>query len=378
MIFEEFKRTNIEPYKRTQTAFEFLNESAWNISEFSRIKLNQIVEYYPIDDDFIKMFKSKSNKQHYSTVFELLVYCSLINSKLIVEKHSVTKNGKRPDFKIITVENKSIYLECTLSGNTFENEDEKNRKDAVEEIIDSIEFFPYWINIEFIEVSKRSISKRKLIKFVNQIKEICDEYSDNDLTKIYFEFSDSDWNINISLFRKSNPKIKRSLGMISHGAKIIDKTKSITTALNDKRASKYQIDDHPYIICLSNNDFSITHNDISEILFGQHNSEKINISNSKNSFWIANSNPINTGVSAIIFFKNFDLYTLENCTIEMWHNPFAKYKIEKNIFPFTQYSFDLQKENLYVKKQIKENDVFTILDIDELKYKAMNKKKSCR
>lgn len=250
MLFKEFKRTNTDIYKRIQTAYEFINESAWDISEFSRNKLNEISENYPIDEDFVRMFTSKSNKQHYSTVFELLVYHSLYNSRFIIEKHPETKNGKRPDFRVTTKENKSIFLECTLSGNTFENEDEKNRKDALLEIIDSLEYFPYWINLEFVDVSKNSISKKKLINFVKQINVLCDKYSDDDLKKIYFEFSDSDWTLNISLFRKSDATIKRSLGMINYGAKIIDKTKSITTSLNDKRASKYQIEEEPYVICV--------------------------------------------------------------------------------------------------------------------------------
>lgn len=374
MLFKEFKRTNTDIYKRIQTAYEFINESAWDISEFSRNKLNEISENYPIDEDFVRMFTSKSNKQHYSTVFELLVYHSLYNSRFIIEKHPETKNGKRPDFRVTTKENKSIFLECTLSGNTFENEDEKNRKDALLEIIDSLEYFPYWINLEFVDVSKNSISKKKLINFVKQINVLCDKYSDDDLKKIYFEFSDSDWTLNISLFRKSDATIKRSLGMINYGAKIIDKTKSITTSLNDKRASKYQIEEEPYVICVSTNDFSISNDDIAEILFGQYNSEKINTNCSKNSFWIANSSPVNTGVSAIIFFKNFDLYTLENSKIEMWHNPFAINKIPKNIFPFTQYHFDSFSDNLYIKKELDGNNIYSILDIDEIKYQQMIKK----
>lgn len=373
MLFEKFTRTNVEPYKRSQTAYEFLNVSAWDISKFSRKKLNEIVENYPIDEEFIKMLKSKSNKQHHSSVFELLVYTTLINSHLEIEKHPQTKNGKRPDFKIKNLKNSPIFLECTLSGNNFENADEKNRKDVIEEIIDSIEYFPYWINLEFVENSKKNVSKKKLIRFVNQIKTYSDDHSNNDLEKFNFEFSDNDWIINISLFRKSNTNIKRSLGMINYGAKVINKTKAIITALNDKRASKYKISDEPYVICISTNDFSISKEDISEILFGQFDSEKLNLFNTNNSFWIANSRPINTGVSAIIFYKNFDLFTLESSQIEMWHNPFAKNKIDVKIFPYMQYFYESTENGFFIKKQLSGENIFSVLNINELEYSKIEK-----
>jgi len=375
MLFETFNRTNFEHKKRCQTSYEFLNNSSWKISEFSRNILEKFCKNYLVDEEFIKMFKSKSNKQHDSAIFEIMVYTCLKNSNFIIKKHPITKTGKRPDFEINLDDYSKIYLECTLSGHSIENEDEKNRKETVEEIIENIDFFPYFINLDFIKISKKSISKKRLINFIKQTKDICDIYSDEQLINIYFNYTDNDWIINLSFFRKKN-LIKRSLGFISDEPKIIEKSKAILTALNDKKATKYGIENEPYIICVSINDISITENDISEILFGQYNISLIDLSKSTNGFWTSNIKPFNSTVSAIIFFKNFNLFALENSEISIWHNPFAKNKLKHGILPFDEYLFENTNNFITMSKVKKDKDVFDLLKINKSDYISMNKKES--
>ncbi|MBW8361874.1 MAG: hypothetical protein K0M56_06770 [Kaistella sp.] len=374
MLFDSFERTFSGHKKRSQTAYEFLNNSSWRISNLSRITLDKFAKKYSVDNEFLKVFKSKSNKQHYAAVFELMVNAALTNSKLSLKKHPITQTGKRPDFLASSEDGRDFFLECTLSGNSFENEDEKNRKEAVEEIIDNMNYFPYWINIEFSTISKKSISKKRLVNFIGQIKSICDNYTDEELFNVYFEFEDNDWSLEISLFRKTDSNIKRSLGVISGGVRMIDKSKSLLTALNDKRATKYGIQNQSYVIGVSVNDVSISESDFTEILFGQYSKEVIDLNQLNNGFWISNGNPINSSVSAIVFFKNFNLYVLDSSEITVWHNPFAKNILDTNLLPFDEFYYE-KVENVLIKNKIqKQVDIFKILGINKLEYCGMNKK----
>ena len=317
-----------------------------------------------------------SNKQHYSAVFELMIYTALKNSNLNLEKHPTTKTGRKPDFQIISDENYKFYLECTLSGDSFELEDDKNRREKVVQIIENLYFFPYWINLDFINISKKSISKKRLLNYISQIKDICDIYTNEQLLNKRFEFNDNEWLLEISLFRKTNTKIKKSLGIISGGAKVIDKSKSILTALNDKKGTKYGIDNKAYVICVSINDMSIGENEIAEILFGEYNKDEINLTIPNTGFLISNCRPINSTVSAIVFCKNYDLYVLENTEISVWHNPFAKNKLEYELLPFNEYYFE-KSENILSRCIInKAIDIFEILNINKSEYMTMNKKSS--
>ena len=107
-----------------------------------------------------------------------------------------------------------IYLECTLSGNSFETMDEESRKAAVEAIIRNIEYYPYFINIDFKQSSKVSISKKALLNFIDKVKDASEGYSTEALFHRRYLFENNGWQLKVSLLRKSNLNIKVSLGAV--------------------------------------------------------------------------------------------------------------------------------------------------------------------
>jgi hypothetical protein len=368
MLFSSYTRDNLDHKRRKETAFEFLDQSAWNISEIIRQKVNEIARTYRPNDEFLKMFKSKSEKQHYSAVFELLVYALLTRSNLSLTRHPETKTGKRPDFQAVS-EEKKLYVECTLAGHSFDSMEEKNRKDTVEEIVDDLDCYPYWINLHFETISEQSISKKRLLNFIDKVKVLSEGVPDEALFGRKYLYEDDGWKIEISLLRKTQPEIRRSLGFISEYAKTIDTSKPILTALKDKKGSRYGIETEPYIIFLNTSDLFTKENSFSEALFGQYGDSNIDRRYIyQNSFYLANGKPINTSVSAVVIFRNFDLFTLDSSSIAIWHNPFAKNILPNNLLPFDEYIYNIEGD--YLKKTIikKEKDIFHILDIDKEKY----------
>ncbi|GEM_PF-959207 len=373
-IFDDFEKRYTEAKKHGMSNFSFLNNSDWPIMDFSRKKIEEYVANSECDNDFLKSLKSETDKQHDSALFELLVFTILKNSGLSIQKHPILNNGRKPDFLINN--DPKIYLECTLSSSAYEKEDIKARKMAVLKILDQIEYSPYWICITFIEISNQSISKKTLLNFISNISSICESYTDEELRNIYFDLESNGWEIEFTLLRKNNKSIKTSLGSITDGAKVINKTKPLLTALNDKRARNYGIDSTPYLICVSVDDVTIKDDDFIELLFGVYHNHTINLGNNNSGFFLKNKIPINTSVSGIIFFKNFDLISLENAEIFIWNNPFAKNNLPKHILPFNEINF--KTEGNYFHKSIVKNgfDIYKLLNIDRSYYESIVKKRS--
>lgn len=376
MLFDSSIRNYEEHQIRGMSAFEFLNISAWKIADYMRLYLNDNCSDFSKDNEFIKMYKSKIDKQHYSAAFELMVHIALANSLFTLEKHPNTGSTKRPDFKAIFNEPKDeIFLECTLSGNSYENSEEKNKKATIEEIIDSLEYFPFHINVHYQKLSDASLPKRNFIKFLNELKTKLIGFSDVELVEMRYLYEDAGWELEISFLNKGDKTIKRSVGVQGSEAKFIDSSKPILTALNDKKASRYKIHSEPYIVCLNTSDLFTKENCFAEALFGQYDSNEIDLNRDyKESFFIANKNPINTSVSAVIIFRNFDLFTLDSSTVTVWHNPFSKNPVRPGILPFTEYVYNNIGD--FLKRVIipKEKDIFEILRIDRKEYLDLKSK----
>lgn len=374
MLFTSYIRDNSDHKRRKETAFEFLDRSAWKISSLVREKVDEWTTLYGPDEEFIRMFKSKSDKQHYSAVFELLVYVLLTRSGFSLTRHPDTNTGKKPDF-LATLNYFKAFIECTLAGHSFDSITDKNRKDTVEEIVDEIEYFPYWINLDFETISEQSVSKRKLLKFLDKIKQTSEGVPNEALVEMKYFFEDNGWEVEISLIRKNKPDIKRSLGYVMSKAKTIDTSKPIMTALNDKKASRYGIDTEPYIICLNTKDLFTKENCFAEALFGQYSDSEIDLRYiSQNGFFLAEGKPVNTSVSAVAIFRNFDFFTLDSSSVSVWHNPYAKNKIPIGSLPFNEYVYEIKSDCLIKTVIEKEKDLFQTLGVDKLEYLASKDK----
>lgn len=366
MLFSNFTRTYEAHRTREFSAYEFWDVSAWKIAELMRQYFNEWGKNFVDDKEFVSRFKSKADYHHYSASFELLFYSLLKKSGLELEKHPYTGTLKRPDFGIQTEDGNVFYLECTLSSNSFQTPKERNQEDTVVDIIEKIEYFPYFINLSFNQKSDASISKRKLLKFIDEIKVISEGKSNERLFHNRHLFTDNGWEIEISLLRKTNPDIKRSLGYITQEARVIETNKPILTALKDKKASRYGISSHPYIICLNTSDLFTKEECFSEALFGQYGSDRIDLDYSYgDGFFLADKRPVNTSVSAVIIFRNLNAFTLGGASASLWHNPFARHPIPHHMFPFDEYLFEKQDNFLLRKTMQKEKDFFALLEVDK-------------
>lgn len=357
-----------DPKQVRESSFQFLERSSWNRCAFIRDLITMWLGEIETDAEFESQIKSKIDKQHDGALFELIVNIFLKRLSFQVEKHPRLTKNKTPDFTAEDMYGGKYFFECTLSENSFENMVEERRKEAVEDIIRGIHYYPYFINLRFKHTGTTSVSAKKLKNFIEQVRAVSEGYSNEQLFHRRFLFEDGDWKIEISLLRKTNQSIKTSLGMVGQDAKIIDGKKVILSALNDKRPSKYGIEDTPYVICICNNDAFFQEEDMYSVLFGNDGSEYINVNYPGNTGFYFHNGPINTSVSAVILFKNTDLMVLNQAKWSVWHNPYAKFPLATNHLPIREYSL-LPEENRLRKVVIeKDFNIFSALGIDEDAY----------
>ncbi|MBL4675862.1 MAG: hypothetical protein JKY70_06615 [Mucilaginibacter sp.] len=367
MIFNSDTVLTSEAKQVNESSFKFLERSAWNRCRLAREIITAWAEAMSPDADFISQIKSKNDKQHNAAIFELIVFTFLKKIGLEVVKHPSLKKGATPDFMSI-VEKVAVYFECTLSGNSFESSEENRRKGAVEDIIRQIHYCPYFINLDFKQLSVTSISSNKLKKFIDRVKELSDGFENEQLFHRRFLYQENEWKIEISLLRKSKDGIKTSLGYISQDAKVIDNKKAIITALNDKRPSKYGIGENPYVICLCNNDMFFHTEEMYSVLFGTDSGPYIDLSYPGRGGFFHHNKPVNTSVSAIFLFKGTDILTVGSSEWSIWHNPFAKCPLNLYQFPVSEYYFYLENNKLHKKEALKNSNIFDLLEIDEVTY----------
>ena len=369
MLFDDRIRTDSSSAAGDESTFHFLSRSAWRRCGQVRKLLNEWSLPMAGDAEFISQLSSDDNKKHAAAVFELIIYTLLGKTGFEVVKHPPGTLLTTPDFRASHSSGFSGFVECTLSGNSFEKIDEEKRKKAVENIIQEIEYFPYFINLSFNVVSARSISKKGLVNFIRSLEAKSDGLSHEELFEMKHPFENNGWELEISLMRKSDPGIKGSLGMIMGSARAIDHIRPAMNALNDKKPARYGISDAPYIIALDNKDLFLKEEEFNEVLWGNNAPEKIHLDyGGLKGFFFADGRPVNTSVSAILFCKGLNILSLEQARISLWHNPFARFPVPSGIFPCDEYHYEAEGYVLTKRASAKDFDLLAALGVDKDEY----------
>ena len=271
MLFDERERLYIWHKTRKLSNFEFLDISAWDICVFLRPRLNHWGVDFEHDADFISKFKSRLPKQFYGAEFELLLHNMLKNKGWEIKRHPDLGTSKRLDFKLNLPDATSVLLECTLAGNSFENTSDKTQKEIIEEIIDELEYYPYYINVTYNKISTSNISKKRLVRFFDDKRKKSEGIENEQLLHMPDSFNEDGWELDFTMLRKpvDKPIQKRSLGYMVNRARSINTSKPLLTALKDKKPSKYGEIEWPYVICVNTSDLFASDNAYYEALFGQ-------------------------------------------------------------------------------------------------------------
>lgn len=367
-LFSLFERTNYDSKIGSESNYEYWDRSARPLAEFMRQQAENWSQNFVLDSEFVSKFKSKRDDHHDAAVFELLTNQALTTAGLEVVKLA-RSTSKIPDFQVIDKKSgQRIFIECTLSADSFDSRADKVRKDEILEVIEGLHHFPYFVNVEFRNISNNSISKAKLKSKIEEMRSVCDGYSSGDPKHSQVDFESNGWRLRLSLTRK-NQSFKRSLGFHTDPIRMIDGVSKLLNALSSKKASRYDIGNSPYVIMINTDDGFAKEIDFSTALFGvSTNFPRQLPTASSRSFFVVDGKPVNKSVSAVIFCKDFHVFGLSVSDLKIWHNPFSINPLPTKLLPFDEFSFSIQEDYLHRTEIKKETNAFQLLAVSQEDY----------
>jgi hypothetical protein len=119
-LFDEFERTNTCDKPSAQEMVDFINESAWPVSERVRTVFEQWFSNYPDDRKKNLRRRFREGAHHYdSAAFELMLHELLrrLGFAVVVEPELREGHG-RPDFAITDQRGRASYIEATVGEYT--------------------------------------------------------------------------------------------------------------------------------------------------------------------------------------------------------------------------------------------------------------------
>jgi hypothetical protein len=362
-MFFSGEREDWAPLQFDESMFEFLNRNSWPITGLIRDWVNEWAKPFDADPDFISKFKSKKYKQHAGACMEMLIFALLTGADLPIKRLDRSKS-KTPDFIIKLSEILCVYLECTLAASAMEDDEDRQKIDAMTRWFEEIDDYPFVVGVMVNKISDESISKKQLFRFLNQYRPPFEFLS----SMFEVPYKAQGWDLTLTLIRKSDPLEKRTKAFRQTPAKTINNFIPLYTALNDKKPSKYGIVDSPYVICVGVDDMTANEEEFFQVLYGAQNPKHVYLDLNSKGFFINNGEPVNTSVSAVLFCKNIKLFGLSNLEISLWHNPFAIRPIQDRTFPFRSISYRRESNALVPYIEHEHISTFDLLRKDKSEY----------
>jgi hypothetical protein len=363
MIFSDKERKywGIKTYDHSY--HRFIDESAWPICEFAREFINKWSILLPADNELISRLKSKSDKQFNSAIFELLIFALFKKQNFDIKRNPASQIAST-DFTLFIEDQKKILMECTLAASALESVEENRKKESVMRFVEELDDFPFYVSINFNRLSDHSLPKKK---FVSYLRSVVKGYNIGALSNKYF-YEDAGWILEIRFMRKPESAHKRIRGVTGNQIKIIDNFTPLFSALNDKKPSKYNLNNLPYVICLGLDDMSVVETEISDVLFGPNNLNNISLSAMSSGILVNKGQPINTSISGVLYSNHLHLFALHMARVSLWHNPFSTKKLPTNVFPFNEYIYQVNGAQLRRTIINEGPDMLTLLEINKEKY----------
>lgn len=367
MIYHTDPRKDWSIKHYEESTFEFIQRSAWPITNFVRQFVNCNMAPFENDKEFVSKLSSGDDRQHEAAMFELLLFTLLSNNKMHIKRVPRKSRSKTPDFSITLQSRQELFVECTLAASAMDPKGETKKMESVMRYIEGLKNYPYFISADFRKVSDDTLSKKRLVRFIDSLMLDNASSKSGDLAGVY-PYSDNGWEVNIHLIKKNNRGVSRSRGFTTQPVRLIDNFTPLYNALNDKKPRKYKIAGTSYMICLGIDDLTANEEEFFTALYGPNFMDRINLSYPGEGFFIRDGKPANTSVSAVMFCKNLKAFSLATSKFFLWHHPFASHPIDKDLFPVDEIYYILEGNFLNAKVIEKNFDLFSCLGIDKKEY----------
>ena len=345
MLFDDIKRTDLGPAKRSESHFDYLNRSAEDEIVQCREHVEKMYSLFPENKDVRGRLRSEDNIVFISAFTEL--YFQTLFSALDFEVTIHPKKegtSSRPDWLLTKNSGEELYCEATASfPEKYKRSATKHQDRAIDYLRDNLENGTR-LSIHFRGYPKTSLKPSQLKKEIQtQIdekkssaeKDSPDMESSTELSEFT---SDS-----IDRVFVRRPKLEGVSGAVismGSGVEVVTVAKRIRRRLRQK-AKKYGQLKKPFIIALNIQDSGPTDDfHIKQALVGDFRVRNVGQVPSLicvgNGFWGDPTNKKYTRVSGILVVDRLSPFTVDRSEVTLWHNPFAQIPISRHTLPFRQ------------------------------------------
>ncbi len=384
-LFDDIGRSNKDLKSYSESSYSYLNNSARK----ECFNIREILEswFYCIPANFKKDIKntfiSLDKRKHLSAFFEIYLFNLFKQIGMNILFHPrINSDKKTPDFLIYDKYFNKIYVEATVVSDSDTKTSSKNIENQILDFLNTIHSEYYFIGLEINFIPNTQVKLTKIKNFIesklknldyNLLNNLYDKGGQEALPKWNFK----DGLLDITFFpilkkrEYAGSRSKRIVGLQMHDVEVVNTKESIRKSIINK-ARKYKNLDANYIIALNVvKDLGMDDDDVMNALFGDEQVHFIetekgieyhSTSRKRNGALWGSKGPKNTHVSGILIFNNLNPWSISKTNPVLWHNPFTKQIIEKNIFPFYQFLPD-NKTNKYIQKKGK--PIYKILGISE-------------
>lgn len=343
-LFDTIGGTDDEFARYAEPSFVYMNRSSR--SEFIEVrkKLDSWFRHYPKDqrDDLRARFRSHTNSQHESALFELILHEVLRGMGCKITLHpTLQTTTKNPDFLVQPQGSDPFFVEAVVVTNESKKEASAQARinqvyDVLDRKVNSSNFF-LWLSVEGAPASPPQANKIAL--FLNERLEKLDPDHIAALSESggieavpVWRYEHDGWVINFRPLPKKpvarNKKIVRPIGATSTDIRWIDNRTPLRDAIKTK-AKKYGELELPYVVAVNALEF-IDDIDIMEALFGKeqfeidvHHPDRAQMSRALDGVWISYDGPQYTRVSAVMLSTRLSPWNLWG-NVRLYHNPWAK------------------------------------------------------
>ncbi|MET3606975.1 hypothetical protein ABIC74_000817 [Mucilaginibacter rubeus] len=330
-LFDDFERIEINRDDFLVEHYTFLNTSAIPEAVEARVRIDSWSEGFPINDEFLKRFRSKNNKQHAAAFFELFIFHYFKSNGFAIQ--CIERDKKpTPDF-MVEINGENVFIECTCSSNSGIDEIIDKLQSTILDSFKKIDKRKHFINIDWLVSSNISPSLKRIRHLIREY--ICEESRSPALI-----IDDAGWKIKITLLPASND-VSRGVGILRSPVQMPTPHLNVLTALNDKRPSKYQLSS-PYIIALYSEDMFLNYLDMELALFDRARfQDKLPVKRGKDkAFFIAKQHLTNSSVSAVLLVQRLTPYSSETPKMKLFNHPEPKFSFNNLQLKIAQWQFN--------------------------------------
>ncbi len=346
MLFDDIKRTDLDPSYRSESIFSYINRSARDEISQCRDYVEMMYSLFPENKDIRGRIR-RGDDIHFISAFTELYYQALFKAlHYDVSIHPERKGAsEKPDWLLTNDSGEEFYCEATVSFPEKEKRrGVKHQDDVIDYLRDNLEDGTR-LSIHFGGYPETSLKpsqvKKEIQTHIDENRDSAEEdTSDMGSSKELSELT-SDY---ISSVFVSEPKLEGVSGAsisVGSGVEVVTTHIRIRERLRQK-AKKYKNLETPFVIAINVYDNFPQSDDIhvEQALIGDEvvvfNEQESKLARKPNGFWGYPDNKKYSRVSGILAVDRLTPSRVENCEITLWHNPFAEFPISTSEFPFRQ------------------------------------------